>query len=129
MLNDFVFVYLDDIFIFSPDPETHVQHVGRVLQRLLDNQLFIKAEKCEFHVTYVSFLDFVISQDHLQMDPSKVSAVSDWPTPTSRKQLQRFLGFANFYRHFIRGVSSIAAPLHALTSPNVRFQWTLVSET
>lgn len=80
MLNDFVFVYLNDITI-SPD-------VQKVLQRLLDNGLFIKAEKCDFHVTFVSFLGFVVSQDHLQTDPSKGSAdLAHW--------------FSNFYKHFI----------------------------
>ncbi|XP_065821877.1 uncharacterized protein lrfn4b [Labrus bergylta] len=123
MLNDYVFVYLDDILIFSPDEETHILHVRQVVQRLLENRLFVKAEKCEFHVSSVPFLGFVVSQDNIQMDPSKVSAVSEWPTPTNRKQVQRFLGFANFYRRFIRNFSSIAAPLHTLTSPLVKFQW------
>lgn len=100
MLSDFVFVYLDDILIFSPpDLDTHVQHVRQVLQRLLYNELFVKAEKCEVHVNSISFLAF--TGIHIQMDPSRVSAVSDWPTPTSRKQLQCFLGFANLYRRSV----------------------------
>ena len=121
MLNQFVFVYLDDILIFSPDETTHIQHVRQVLQRLLDNLLFVKAEKCAFHVSTVSFLGFVISENSIQMDPSKVSAVTEWPTPSNQKLLQRFLGFANFYRRFIRNYISVAAPLHALTSSKVKF--------
>lgn len=58
------------------------------------------------------------------MDPAKVSAVSDWAVPKDRKQLQRFLGFANFYRKFIRGFSKVAASMHALTSSRERFKWT-----
>lgn len=123
MLNIFMFVYLDDILIFSPDEQSHILHVHQVLQRLLDHQLFVKAEKCEFHVPTVSFLGFIVSEGNIQMDPAKVKAVSEWPTPGSRKEVQRFLGFANFYRRFIRNFSSIAAPLHALTSPANRFQW------
>ncbi|KAK7926171.1 hypothetical protein WMY93_008481 [Mugilogobius chulae] len=123
MLNKFVFVYLDDILIFSPDIKTHVQQVRQVLQRLLQHQLFVKAEKCEFHSPSVSFLGFIIGHNFIQMDPEKVSAVTEWPTPSDRKQLQRFLGFANFYRRFIRNFSMIAAPLHALTSAKSKFQW------
>ncbi|XP_061550331.1 uncharacterized protein LOC133411694, partial [Phycodurus eques] len=123
MLNVYVFVYLDDILIFSPDEETHIIHVRSVLQQLLQNQLYVKAEKCEFHRASVSFLGFVLAQGEVKMDPCKVDAVINWPTPTSRKDVQRFLGFANFYRKFIRNFSSIASPLHDLTSPHKHFAW------
>lgn len=123
MVGQFVFVYLDDILIYSPDLESHHRHVRAVLLRLLQNHLFVKAEKCEFHTTHTSFLGFIISPNKVIMDPSKVSAVSEWPTPSDRKQLQRFLGFANFYRRFIRDYSKIAAPLHALTSVKIKFSW------
>ncbi len=123
MLNRFVFVYLDDILIFSKSQEEHISHVQSVLQRLLENSLFVKAEKCEFHAPSVSFLGYVVAKGSLQMDPAKVSAVTSWPVPDSRKRLQSFLGFANFYRRFIRSYSSVAAPLTALTSSKVPFQW------
>ncbi|XP_061633832.1 retrovirus-related Pol polyprotein from transposon opus [Phyllopteryx taeniolatus] len=123
MLNVYVFVYLDDILIFSPDEETHIIHVRSVLQQLLQNQLYVKAKKCEFHKASVSFLGFVLAQGEVKMDPCKVDAVINWPTPTSRKDVQRFLGFANFYRKFIRNVCSIASPLHDLTSPHKPFVW------
>ena len=123
-LNHFVFVYLDDILIFSRDEDSHVPHVRQVLRKLLDNQLYVKAEKCEFHVSSTSFLGFILGPDQIMMDPAKVSAVADWPTPSSRKKVQQFLGFANFYRKFVRNFSSIAAPMHVLTSPSVQFVWT-----
>lgn len=123
MLNVFVFVYLDDILIFSPSLQVHVQHVRRVLQRLLENRLFVKAEKCIFHSQSVMFLGSVVSAGGISMDPSKVQAVTDWPVPDSRVALQRFLGFANFYRWFIRNFSKVAAPLTALTSVKSRFSW------
>ena len=124
MLNLFVFVYLNDILIFSKNREEHVHHVQSVLQRLLENSLYVKAEKCVFHASSVPFLGYTVANGSLQMDPAKVSAVTSWPVPDSRKQLQRFLGFANFYRRFIRNYSSVAAPLTALTSPKVPFCWT-----
>ena len=90
----------------------------------MDNQLYVKAEKCEFHVSSTSFLGFILGPDQIMMDPAKVSAVAEWPTPSSRKKVQQFLGFANFYRKFVRNFSSIAAPMHVLTSPSVQFVWT-----
>lgn len=127
-LNRSVFVYLDDILIFSRSTEEHVQHVRQVLQRLLDNKLFVKAEKCEFHVTSVAFLGYILESGQVKTDPAKTQAVVEWPRPTSRKQLQQFLGFANFYRRFIRDYSRIAAPLTRLTSPSLPFSWTPEAE-
>lgn len=88
-----MFVYLDDILFFSQSAQEHVLHVRQVLQRLLENQLFVKAEKCEFHHSTISFLGYVIADGNVQMDPEKVNAVVEWPQPMSRVQL-RFLGFA-----------------------------------
>ena len=97
----------------------------RVLQRLLENQLFVKAEKCEFYVSEVSFLGFIVGTGNVQMDPAKTKAVTDWSTPSTRKELQRF---TNFYRRFIRNYSSVAASLTALTSLSVPFRWSSVAE-
>lgn len=118
MLNQFIFVYLDDILIFSRDPESH-KCVHQALQRLLQHHLYVKAEKCKFHAKTVSFLGFIISEGEVSMDLDKVCAVKDWPTPITRKQLQRFMGFL-----FIKNFSLIVAPLHALTSQKTCFVWT-----
>ncbi len=128
MLGRFVFVYLDDILIFSQSQAEHVQHVRQVLHWLLENRLFVKAEKCEFHASTVTFLGHIIARGQVRMDPEKVRAVLDWPRPDTRKQLQRFLGFANFYRRFIRNYSRTAAPLTALTSPARPFHWSSEAE-
>ncbi|KAL0148819.1 hypothetical protein M9458_055828, partial [Cirrhinus mrigala] len=123
MVDHFIYVYLDDILIFSSSLQEHVQHVRRVLQRLLENGLFVKAEKCVFHAQSVPFLGYIVSSEGIRMDPDKVKAVVDWPTPDSLKALQRFLGFTNFYRRFIRNFSQLAAPLTALTSSKTTFRW------
>uniref|UniRef100_A0A4W5L815 Gypsy retrotransposon integrase-like protein 1 n=1 Tax=Hucho hucho TaxID=62062 RepID=A0A4W5L815_9TELE len=128
MVDQFIYVYLDDILIFSSSLQQHVQHVRRVLQRLLENGLFVKAEKCEFHAQSVPFLGYIVSSEGMRMDPKKVKAVVDWPSPDSRKALQRFLGFANFYRRFIRNFSQLAAPLMALTSLSTTFRWSSAAE-
>ena len=74
-LNLFVVVYLDDILIFSKSEEEHVSHVHQVLERLLENKLFVKSEKCEFHVQSVSFLGYIVQSGKLMADPSKIRAV------------------------------------------------------
>ncbi len=124
MLDRWVIVYIDDILIYSNTQEEHVRHVRAVLKRLLQHQLYVKAEKCEFHQTSTSFLGYVISQDGVSMDDKKVQAVLEWPQPQTIKELQRFLGFANFYRRFIRNFSSIASPLTTMTKRNTsRLVW------
>lgn len=121
-INKFVFVYLDNILYFS-DLQTHKKHVQALLQRLYKNQLYVNAEKCEFHVNSVSFPSYIFKEGQYNTDPQKVQAVKDWPTPVDKKQLQRFLGFANFYRRFIKSYSQVAAPLPKLTSSKVQFKW------
>ncbi|KAI2664269.1 Transposon Tf2-9 polyprotein [Labeo rohita] len=118
MLGRWCYTYLDDILIYSKTLEKHTQHVRAVLRRLLAHQLYCKLEKCAFHQHSTTFLGFVISPQGVAMDPQKLEAVRSWPLPTSLKQLQRFLGFANFYRRFIQGFSATAAPLTALTKPS-----------
>lgn len=118
-----VVVYLDDILVFSADREQHTRHVQAVLEKLIRNKLYVKAEKCEFDKTKVEFLGFMISPDGISMADDKVSAVTDWAQPTKVKDLQSFLGFANFYRRFIPGYSRIAAPLTALLKKDAKFDF------
>ena len=129
LLNHSVFVYIDDILIFSRSVEEHRVHVRQVLQRLLENRLYLKAEKCKFHVPSISFLGYIIGQGQIEMDPSKVYAVAKWPSPPTRKKLQQFLEFSHFYRRFIRGYSQVVAPLTALTSTKSSVSWTPEAET
>ncbi|KAK3506130.1 hypothetical protein QTP70_002327, partial [Hemibagrus guttatus] len=113
-LHKSVLVYIDDILIYSRSMADHRQHIVAFLQRLRDYQLFLKAEKCTFHQPSVQFLGYNIDRSGIRMDERKVTAVKDWPIPTSVKELQRFLGFANFCRQFIQGFSSITSLLTSL---------------
>ncbi|CAJ0932073.1 unnamed protein product [Ranitomeya imitator] len=114
-LDRFMIVYLDDILVFSDDWESHVKQVRMVFQVLRANSLFVKGSKCLFGVQKVSFLGFIFSPSTIEMDPVKVQAIYDWTKLTSVKSLQKFLGFANFYRRFIANFSSVAKPLTDLT--------------
>ncbi|KAI2667405.1 Transposon Tf2-8 polyprotein [Labeo rohita] len=113
-LHRFVIVYIDDILIYSRDLADHRQHIQPVLLKLREQSLYLKLEKCEFHRPSVQFLGYIISAEGVQMDQGKVHAIQEWPTPTTIKELQWFLGFSNFYRRFIQGYSLITAPLTSL---------------
>lgn len=81
------------------------------------------AEKCEFEKPSISFLGLILEGGQVRSDTEKMSALQEWPVPDSRRQLQWFLGFANFYLRFICNYSLVAAPLHALTSVKSTFTW------
>jgi len=124
LLDVTVICYLDDILIFSQDPADHTRHVIEVLRRLKEHGLYLKLEKCLFDASSVEYLGYIISVDGIRMDPSKIAAVTTWPTPTCVRDIQCFLGFANFYRRFINGFSRITKPLTQLLRKDTLFRWT-----
>ena len=122
-LDHFVVIYLDDILVFSSSAEEHTRQVRLVLTKLREHGLYAKREKCEFDRTSVEFLGYVISPSGITMDTRKVATIQAWPVPTRLKEVQSFLGFANFYRRFIQGFSTLVQPLIALTRKGVPFRW------
>ena len=122
-LDDFVTAYLDDILIFSETLKEHRQHVSWVLEQLQAHGLQISIKKTEFHVTSTEFLGLIISSQGVSMDPKKIQAIVEWETPSCVRDVQSFLGFANFYRRFIRDFSRVVAPLNDLTKKGVHFKW------
>ncbi|KAJ1041145.1 hypothetical protein NDA10_004841 [Ustilago hordei] len=122
IIGVYVVVYLDDFLIFSDTEEAHVKHVTEVLTRLRSNRLFAKLSKCEFHTKIVEFLGYIIKPTGIEMDPEKVCTVKEWPMPESIHDIQRFLGFANFYQRFIAHFAHIAKPLTSLVKPTERFK-------
>ena len=123
MLNLFVVIYLDDFLIFSEDLTSHESHVRAVLERLRENKLYAKLEKCQFCVRSVKFLGYHIDSNGIACDPNKVKSILDWPVPKSKRQLQVFLGVSNYLRKFVEGFSKMAAPLHRLCKKDVPFTW------
>ncbi|SOV07998.1 uncharacterized protein UDID_17258 [Ustilago sp. UG-2017a] len=122
IIGVYVVVYLDDFLIFSDTEESHVKHVTEVLTCLRSNRLFAKLSKCEFHTKIVEFLGYIIKPTGIEMDPEKVRTVKEWPMPVSIHNIQRFLGFANFYQRFIAHFARIAKPLTSLVKPTERFK-------
>jgi hypothetical protein len=124
-----VVVYLDDILIFTETIEQHREVTRRVLKLLEENQLFLKPDKCKFERTKVEYLGVIISHNSVEMDPVKIAGVTEWPTPTSKKEVQSFLGFTNFYQRFIRDFSHHARPLFDLTKNNVKWNWSMEEQS
>ena len=88
---------MDDILVFSKDKKQHQEQVKRILEKLRQHQLSLKAEKCYFDKEEIDFLGLIITEKGIRMDPNKVKAVTTWPTPMTKRELQQFLGFVNFY--------------------------------
>ena len=118
-----IVVYLDDILIFADNEAELEQLTHKVLQRLLDLDLFLRPEKCSFNKTEVEYLGLIISKGELHMDPVKLAAVKQWPQPKTVKDIQKFLGFSNFYRRFVKAYSELACPLFDLTKKGTPFLW------
>jgi hypothetical protein len=119
LLDVYVIIYLDDILIFSGNKDDHFRHVSEVLKQLRKHRLYANGKKCDFHSKSVDYLGHMIGPDGLQMDPTKVKVIQDWPEPRKVKDIQSFLGFANFYRRYIYNYSDIVVPLTHLTRKNI----------
>ncbi len=125
-LNSFVVVYLDDILIFSKSAKDHLLHLDFVFQnKMMQNGYTLNPKKCEFNKLEIRYLGHIISHGGVKVDPAKVVRVQEWPEPKSVKDIQKFLGLANYFRRFIRGYSVLAAPLSDLLRKGARFQWGL----
>ena len=114
-LDVFVIVFLDDILVYSSKMEEHPEHVRKVLRMLLNAGLYAKLGKCQFSVTRVPFLGFVITDQGIEMEEDRIATVLNWPEPESVQEIQAFLGFINFYRRFIQDFSRIAMALTEAT--------------
>ena len=122
-LNTFCSAYIDDIFIYSKTKKEHLKHVQLVFRKFQNAGLQLDIDKCEFFVKEVKYLGLIITPEGIKMDQKKFSAVLDWSIPENLKDIQSFLGFANFYKRFIRDFSKLAAPLNALAKKNTIFHW------
>jgi len=106
--------FIDDILVTTDTEEGHNELVEEVLRRLEENDLFVKPEKCKWKVREVEFLGVVISPKGVKMQKEKIEGVLKWPVPRNVKEVQKFLGLANYYRRFIKDFAKVAAPLHVL---------------
>ena len=115
LINIYYIIYLDDILIYSDLREEHVEHLRLVLERLRKYALYASRKKCKFFTDYLKFLRFIITIEGVSIDRSKLLIVEEQLIPKTLKEVQSFLGFANFYRRFIKRYLKVAGPLTTLT--------------
>ena len=117
-LRRFTLVFFDDILVFSPTLELHLQHLRSVLELLQQHQLYAKKSKCAFGCSKVEYLRHIIFGQGVSIDPRKIVAMEAWSIPTFVKALKGFLGLTGYYRKFIKNYRQIATPLTALLRKN-----------
>jgi hypothetical protein len=123
-LGKFAHVYLDDIIIFSRDHREHLVHLRLILERLQEYGLRCATEKCRFGVTELPYLGHIVGGNHNRPQPKHLEQIRSAPTPTTRKQLQSFLGLANWVRDYVPRFAELAAPITDLLNKKSRYRWT-----
>ena len=122
-LRKFILVFFDNILVYSLNMEDHLRHLTIALQVLRDNKLYAKQSKCFFSHTSIEYLGHVISSRGVITDPKKITVVTNWPQPTTLKQLHGFFRLTCYYRLFVRNYGRIAKPLTDMLQKDA-FQWT-----
>ena len=123
VVEEKVVVFIDDVIVATGTEEGHDEIVEEVLKRLEENDLFVKPEKCMWKVREVGFLEVIIGEDGVRMEKEKVQGVVEWPVPKSIKDVQKFLGLANYYRRFVKDFAKIAKLLHEITRKETKWSW------
>jgi len=123
VVEEKVAVFIDDVMVATETEEGHDEIVEEVLRRLEENDLFVKPEKCVWKVREVEFLRVIIRENGVRMEKEKVQGVIEWPVSKSVKDVQKFLGLANYYRRFVKDFAKIARPLHEMTRKENKWSW------
>ena len=126
--NRKIVFYMDDFLIRGATKEELVRNTKEVLDRARKHGIYFKIAKCFWNKKTVEMLGFIVGNGKMEMERSKIQAIQDWQPPAKKKALQRFLGFCNFYRRFIKGYARIAGPLHELTG-NKKYEWEKAQQT
>jgi len=115
--------FINNILVAIDTEEGYDELVEKILKRLEENDLFVKLEKYKWKVREVEFLGVVIGPKGVEMQREKVKGVLNWPAPRNIKEVQKFLGLANYYRRFIKDFTKIAVPLHVLVRKKQKWKW------
>jgi len=116
-------VFIDNVIV-GTEMEGHDEVVAEMIKRLEENDLYVKPEKCKWKVREVEFLGVVIGPEGIKMEKEKVKGVLEWLTPKCVKDVQKFLGLANYYCRFIESFAMVARPLHDFVKKDKKWEWT-----
>ncbi|KAJ3574767.1 hypothetical protein NP233_g1561 [Leucocoprinus birnbaumii] len=122
-LGLFVHVYLDDIFIYSETLEDHQRHLRFAFDKLRENQLYIKKEKCDLYAEKIDCLGHIITDEGIYPDMDKLARIRDWHVPRNYNDVQRFIGLINYLANFLPDISTYTGPLLAITQNGMPFHW------
>ena len=128
MIYSTCLAYLDDIIIFGQIFEEHLNRLDQALKRHENANLKLKPSKCAFGKRFVGFLGHIISDQGISTDLEKVKRLQEWPRPRNETTVRRYLGYASYYRKFIRGFAHIVDPLNKLLQKNNSFWWAVECE-
>jgi len=121
-------IYLDDLLVYGKSYTETIDRLDTVFQRLSEAGMKLAPDKTSLFQHSVTFLGSVMSQDGIQPDPAKLAKISNWPTPTSKRDIRSFLGLCAYYKRFIKSYASRAKPLTTLTEKDRRFSWSPEAE-
>ena len=124
----FTFGYLDDILVYSPDMETHLEHLRKLFMKLREADLKLKEGKCNFLKKDIQYLGHIILGKGITPMPEKLACIKDMPPPKTPKEVKQFLGLIGYYRKFVPRFSDLARPLNVLTRKDVPFEWTPICQ-
>ena len=118
-----VLVYIDDIVVYSRDPNDHGKHLQQVFDRLRKYNLTLKASKCDIGKTQVELLGYIITPQGITPQPRKTEAINNMPPPQTVREVRSFLGMASYYRQSVHQFAHVAEPLTKLTRKGEPFIW------
>ena len=124
----FAFGYLDDILVYSPDMETHLEHLRKLFMKLREADLKLKEVKCNFLKKHIQYLGHIVSGKGITPMPEKLACIKDMLPPRTAKEVKQFLGLIGYYRKFLPRFSDLARPLNMLTRKDVPFEWTPICQ-
>ena len=124
----FAFSYLDDILVYSPDMETHLEHLRQLFMKLREADLKLKEVKCNFLKKHIQYLGHIVLGEGITPMPEKLACIKEMPPPKTPKEVKQFLGLIGYYQKFVPRFSDLARPLNALTRKEVPFEWTPICQ-